>query len=137
MSTTRTKSGGLWPAPVYQAQFDNGKIIRMSFWTPFNKPFNLERARGLFKSDPGNMVMGHVEHDVPGQPFVHFADPHFGGDPAPVPITGNARKRATIKEARLLIKDLLWAMEYDLRPAGDCGPTKQEAMRKARELIAA
>ncbi len=124
MLATRTKSGGTWPAPVYEAHFDNGKVYRMSFWTPHGKPFNVERARGLFGPFPpvrsypysrpvidpaAKMIAGFIEHDVPGNPYLRFADPHFTGEAAPVPVAGNAKPKKSVKEARRLIRGLVYA----------------------------
>lgn len=117
MPATRTKSGGTWPAPVYEAHFDNGKVYRMTFWTPHGKPIMVDRARRLFGPFPtpgvinpnARMTMGYVEHNVPGKPYIWFGDPHFTGEAAPVPIAGEAKPRKSVKEARRLIREILTA----------------------------
>ena len=40
------------------------------------------------------------------------------------------------RDWRLILQDLVWAAEYDLRPLGRCGPTKQQAADDARILLA-
>lgn len=42
----------------------------------------------------------------------------------------------TERDWRLVLQDLAWAAEYDLRPLGRCGPTKQQAVDSARILLA-
>ena len=39
----RTK--GMWPSPVYVAEFDDGTVGRASFWSPAGKPFDFAAGR--------------------------------------------------------------------------------------------
>lgn len=142
MSPRMLAAKGTWPAPVYEAHFSDGTYARQSFWTETGKPFDVDRARGLFRpgtptrehgiTRPGLfedkvVVAGYVEHDVPGKPWLRFADPHFTGEPAPVPIKRKAKPG--IKQARVVIGHLLAAIE-----TGNCQP---ETLEQARELVAA
>ncbi len=64
------KPRGVFPPPVYAATFADGKIIRMSFWSQFGKPWDIGLGRRLCKSwhrtmtGPECMIIaGYVEHD--------------------------------------------------------------------------
>jgi len=46
MSAAR-KQRSLWPAPVYVAEFKDGRTCRMSFWQPVKGPFRFDAARQL------------------------------------------------------------------------------------------
>ena len=128
------------PAPVYEAHFTDGTYSRMSFWTQTGKPFDLDRARGLFA--PGveikengrvlpacfkgkALAMGYVEHDVFGEEFVRFADPFFSGEAIPA----KPKARATIKQARTVIRELLAVIDPET--------INSKTLTQARELIAA
>lgn len=39
------RKGGMWPPPVYVAEFDDGTVGRASFWSPAGKPFDFESGR--------------------------------------------------------------------------------------------
>lgn len=142
MTVRQISSKAMRPRPVYEAHFSDGTVSRLSFWTERGKPFDLDRARNLF--GPGvplvlrdridfpafhgkEVVAGFVEHDVPGKPWLRFADPHFTGEPAPVPIRRKAKPG--IKQARTVIGQLLAAIET--------GEFQPETLQQARELIAA
>ena len=36
---------GMWPGPVYEAHFGNGRVIRMSFWSRDGKLYDFARGR--------------------------------------------------------------------------------------------
>lgn len=42
----------------------------------------------------------------------------------------------TERNWRLVLQDLVWTAEYDLRSLGQCGPTKQQAVDDGRKLLA-
>ena len=106
------RAKGIWPPPVYVAEFDDGTVGRVSFHTPAGKPFDFEAGRrsaatifsrpeiayqfkgsdnhqalcrSFFETYPPRVVVdGWVEHDVPGQPWVRVRDPHFEPQAEPV-----------------------------------------------------
>lgn len=133
---------GMWPAPVYEGHFSDNTVLRMSFWTEARKPYDLARARRLFA--PGvplrictghwlpahlegkRLVMGYLEHDVPDQPWIRFADPFFTGEAAPVPV--RRTPRVTVRQARALIGELLADIET--------GEVRESLIDRARDLAA-
>lgn len=38
---------GMWPAPVYEAHFGSGVVVRMSFWSKVGKPLDYGRGRAV------------------------------------------------------------------------------------------
>ena len=116
----------IYPFPVYEAHFDSGRVLRMSFWTPGNKPIDPERGRrlcSLSEEDYGKLVDGFVEHDALGKPWWRARDPHFSGE-----TTAPAKPRVTVKEARQVMARLLRVIE---------GASDADAIDRARQLIAA
>ncbi len=116
----------VYPFPVYEAHFDSGRVLRMSFWTPSGKPIDPERGRrlcSLSEEDYGNLIDGFVEHDALGEPWWRVRDSHFSGE-----ATTPAKPRVTAKQAKQAVADLLRVIDG----RGDAG-----AIDRARELIAA
>ena len=71
----------LYPYPVYQAEFSEGSVLRMSFWTKAGKPFDFASGRRSCELHKGMTASaGFVEHDDPSKPWVRVADPHFTGE---------------------------------------------------------
>ena len=72
----------VYPYPVYEGHFADGSVVRMSFWTPINKPFDFTIGQihcELYKLTP--VIDGFVEYDEPGKPWLRVRDPHFSGEP--------------------------------------------------------
>ena len=69
------------PYPVDEGHFADGSVVRMSFWTPINKPIDFTVGQincELYKLAP--VIDGFIEHDVPGKPWIRIRDPHFSGE---------------------------------------------------------
>ena len=92
----------VYPYPVYEGHFADGSVVRMSFWTPINKPIDFTIGQihcELYKLAP--VIDGFVERTDPDSPYDRIRDPHFSGeavfaDPPRPRINGAKLKKAAL-----------------------------------------
>jgi len=71
----------MYPYPVYEAHFADNTVLRLSFWTPINKPLDFAAGRAHCEIAMfAEAVDGFVEHDDPAKPWLRIRDPHFSGE---------------------------------------------------------
>ncbi len=120
----------MYPYPVYEGHFADGSVVRMSFWTPINKPIDFMVGQihcELYKLAP--VIDGFVERTDPGSPWQRVRDPHFSGetvyaDPAKPRING-----AKLKKAALAV------VERAIINGHDMPVIPPEALRDLREAL--
>ncbi len=122
IATIRRKA--LYPWPVYQAEFQDGTIGRMTFYQEAGKPWDFQRGRRLCQQYWGKpVVAGVVEQNFSGhvelsQPWQRIDDP-MTAEPV-------KRKRVTAKQLKAMLARM---MELP-----DVPPTLAD---EARQLLAA
>lgn len=127
MRTLAKLRRGVYPQPVYEAQFNDGTAARLTFWSEKGKPLDADRGRrlfGLFNTFADKqLVRGTVEHVAEGKIWRNV-DPHF----LPKSVETPKPKRVTAKLAKDTLADLLAWLDGN-------GP--DDALTRARELLAA
>ena len=71
----------MYPYPVYEAHFADNTVLRMSFWTKAEQPFDFDTGRAhceIAMLSPA--VDGFIEHDDPSKPWLRVRDPRFSGE---------------------------------------------------------
>ena len=102
MTRRTNRSKCIYPYPVYEGHFADGSVVRMSFWTPINKPIDFTIGQihcELYKLAP--VIDGFVERGDPGSPWHRVRDPYFSGeavyaDPVKSRINGAKLKKAAL-----------------------------------------
>ena len=92
----------VYPYPVYEGHFADGSVVRMSFWTPINKPIDFTIGQihcELHKLAP--VIDGFVERTDLDSPYDRIRDPHFSGeaayaDPPKPRVNGAKLKKAAL-----------------------------------------
>lgn len=112
---------GIRPYPVYEAHFDDGEILRMSFWHKAGAPWDFDAPRTMlwkarafrgFKPSlhspakpeptPGiRITNGFIEHDGKRE-----RDPKFY-QPVAIATAGPVQKRVTAKQLKTVLKGVL------------------------------
>ena len=124
----------VYPYPVYEGHFADGSVVRMSFWTPINKPIDFTIGQihcELYKLAP--VIDGFVEHNcqpaydaVSNMAWSRVRDPHFSGEPVETvkPRINGAR----LKKAALMI--------VEQSANGGITPKAMQDLREALNLAA-
>ena len=120
----------VYPYPVYEGHFADGSVVRMSFWTPINKPIDFTIGQihcELYKLAP--VIDGFVERDEPGKPWGRIRDPHFSGEP--VKTVKPRVNGAKLKKAALAVIE---AVVID-HPDGGLPMVTHKVLRDLREAL--
>lgn len=83
---------GMYPAPVVVGQYDNGQLVRLSFWSQVGKPIDFERAESILTAIG---VYGTAQSDLVSWHVIS----HLGKRVAPVaPLKQRANYKQTLTE---------------------------------------
>lgn len=104
---------GIWPPPVYEAHYQDGSTLRMSFWTQAGKPVDATRGRALC-SHHRQPVDGYVIQGDKRMRDLHFEP---AAQEAPKP------KRRSAKQIQAALAELLSCLDGET--------TDRDAIRKA------
>ena len=124
---------GVYPYPTYRAEFGDGTVIRMSFWSQAGKPWDFNLGRRLcehwYHTSTGAAAEA-IAGEVQQSGDIQAADPRFSDWAEEAP----TRKRVTARQLKATLAAIL---ELPSLPAERQHVEAERLVSEARELLAA